>query len=63
MTAGDLVVYKTDPLLYGRMLVLSVEDGWYQCEAIRAERDGTVPRWPFRLEELEAATPTLARTA
>jgi hypothetical protein len=52
MEPGDIVVYTTDPLLYGRMLVLSVDLDRVVCEAIHGEPD----RAEFSACELEPAT-------
>lgn len=56
MTPGDLVIYTADPLLFGRMIILSVDQGRYQCEAIHADPDGNHPRETFAAHELEVYT-------
>lgn len=52
MTAGDLVVYVTDPLDCGKMLILDVVDGWYLCEAVHPDNAGEYYRDRFRAAEL-----------
>ena len=57
MTAGDIVVYLADPLMYGKLLVLEVAaDGRLLCEAIHREPDGTYARELFDAIELELAS-------
>jgi hypothetical protein len=54
---GDIVIYKADPLLYGRMLLLEVtEDNRIRCEAIRADR-ATAPTRPRGVRRARARTP------
>lgn len=54
MTAGDLVLYVKDPLLFGRLLIIEVTaDNRLLCEALHAEPDGTYARETFAAHELE----------
>jgi hypothetical protein len=57
MSAGDIVVYLTDPLLYGRMLIIQVTpDGRLLCEALHADRDGDLYRGIFDAHEVDLAS-------
>ena len=56
MAPGDVVVYRADPLLFGRLLVLAVtEHNQLECEAVHADKDGTYARGIFSAHELELA--------
>lgn len=58
---GDVVVYKADPLLFGRMLVLSEPSpAWFECEAVHADPNGEYARGLFGAHELTVAIPAAA---
>jgi hypothetical protein len=57
MSAGDIVVYLTDPLLYGRLLIIQITpDGRLLCEALHADRDGDLYRGIFDAHEVDLAS-------
>ena len=56
MTAGDFVIYTADPLMYGKMVIVTVtEDARLLCEAIHPDRHGDYARDVFDPQELELA--------
>jgi len=56
MQRGDLVIYTTDPLLYGKLLVIAVNaDGRLECEQVHPDQRGEYARELFHAQELELA--------
>jgi hypothetical protein len=56
MTAGSIVVYLADPLMYGRMIVVEITaNGRVLCECIHKDGADTYPRELFDAHELELA--------
>lgn len=53
MQPGDIVYYKADPLLWGKLWVRGVEDGQLVCEAVHKDADGTHATEKFGPHELE----------
>lgn len=54
MAPGSVVIYLSDPLLYGKMLLLEVnQDGRLKCEQIHADHNGDYGRDLFDAHELE----------
>lgn len=53
---ASVVIYSTDPLLYGRLIVMEHRpDGRLLCEALHADSDGVYARELFEDSELERA--------
>jgi hypothetical protein len=54
MQPGDIVYYKADPLLWGKLWVRGVtSDGRLECEAVHPDPDGTYPKAEFSGHEVE----------
>lgn len=54
MSAGDIVIYTADPLMYGKLLVVAVAaDGRLLCEQIHKDARGDFARELFDAHELE----------
>jgi hypothetical protein len=51
---GSFVIYTTDPLLYGKLLVIGCHsDGRLICEQVHADQHGEYAREVFDVQELE----------
>jgi len=56
MAPGSIVVYLEDPLLYGRMIIVDLDEhGRLVCECVHRDATGEFPRESFAPHELELA--------
>jgi hypothetical protein len=54
---GSIVIYAADPLLFCRMIVISITStGLVECEGVHKDGSGTYPREVFNALELELAS-------
>ncbi len=63
MQPGDIAIYRTDPLLYGKLLILEHRDTKLLCEQVHPDSHGDYARELFDPSELEHADTWTKATA